>query len=136
MLRQHIANWPVGIVNVLLLMVVFWYSGLYADAGLQILYVLLGVYGWWQWARHPAGSAVRVRETTIAAWLALAVAGVVLTAGMWLFLDRYTPSTVPVPDSITTALSLLATYGQARKLLESWWLRTTACAMANICGPG
>jgi len=31
--RQHIANWPIGILNVLLLMVVFWTAGLYADAG-------------------------------------------------------------------------------------------------------
>ena len=57
MVRQHIANWPVGIVNVLLLMVTFWTAGLYADAGLQVVYVLLGAYGWWQWA----GAAARDR---------------------------------------------------------------------------
>jgi nicotinamide mononucleotide transporter len=37
-------------------------------------------------------------------------------------LDRVTDSTVPLPDAITTVLSLLATWGQARKKLESWWL--------------
>ncbi|HEX5595536.1 MAG TPA: nicotinamide riboside transporter PnuC [Micromonosporaceae bacterium] len=47
--RQHIANWPIGILNVLLLMVVFWSAGLYADSGLQIVYVVLGLYGWWHW---------------------------------------------------------------------------------------
>ena len=29
---------------------------------------------------------------------------------------------MPLPDALTTALSLLATYGQSRKLVESWWL--------------
>jgi nicotinamide mononucleotide transporter len=52
----------------------------------------------------------------------LGVAGALATAGMWLFLDRLTASQVPLPDAITTALSLVATYGQCRKLVESWWL--------------
>ena len=123
LVRQHILNWPLGILNVLLLMVVFWSAGLYADASLQIVYVVLGLYGWWAWLyggeRH---SRLVVRSTTAREWLALAVAGVLLTAGLWLFLDRLTGSTVPFFDAVTTALSLLATYGQTRKLIENWWL--------------
>lgn len=121
--RQHIANWPIGILNVLLLMVVFWTAELYADAGLQIVYVVLGFYGWWQWAqRGPQQTQSAVRSTSARQWLALAGAGVALTGALWYFLDTYTGSTVPVPDAATTALSLLATYGQAKKLVESWWL--------------
>jgi nicotinamide mononucleotide transporter len=123
LVRQHILNWPLGILNVLLLMVVFWSAGLYADASLQIVYVVLGLYGWWAWlyggARH---SRLVVRRTTRPEWLGLAAAGVLLTAGLWLFLDRLTESTVPLADAVTTALSLLATYGQTRKLIENWWL--------------
>jgi nicotinamide mononucleotide transporter len=121
--RQHIANWPLGILNVLLLMLVFWTSGLYADSGLQIVYVVLGLYGWWSWLYGGAHhSRLAVRRTSGAEWVWLAVAGVALTGGLWLFLDRLTGSTVPLADALTTALSLLATYGQCRKLLESWWL--------------
>ena len=123
LVRRHILNWPLGILNVLLLMLVFWSAGLYADAGLQIVYVLLGAYGWWAWLYGGASrTPLTVRSTTRAEWLGLAVAGVVLTVGLWLFLDRLTGSTVPLADALTTALSLLATYGQTRKLVESWWL--------------
>jgi nicotinamide mononucleotide transporter len=123
LVREHILNWAVGILNVLLLMVVFWTAGLYADAGLQTVYVLLGLYGWWAW-RHGEASDRRlvVRSTTRAEWLLLGGAGVLLTAALWLFLDRLTGSTVPLADALTTTLSLLATYGQSRKLMESWWL--------------
>jgi nicotinamide mononucleotide transporter len=123
LVRQHILNWPIGILNVLLLMLVFWSAGLYADAGLQIVYVVLGFYGWWAWlyggARH---TRLVVRRTTRTEWIGLAVAGVLLTTGLWLFLDRLTGSTVPLADALTTALSLLATYGQTRKLVENWWI--------------
>ncbi|WP_433793145.1 nicotinamide riboside transporter PnuC [Actinoplanes sp. CA-252034] len=123
LVRRHILNWPVGVLNVLLLMLVFWSAGLYADAGLQIVYVVLGCYGWWAWLYGGADrTRLVVRSTTRAEWLGLAAAGVLLTAGLWLFLDRLTGSTVPLADALTTALSLLATYGQTRKLVESWWI--------------
>ncbi|WP_432828347.1 nicotinamide riboside transporter PnuC [Dactylosporangium sp. CA-092794] len=118
--RQHIANWPLGIANVLLLMVAFWHAGLYGDAWLQVVYVVLGAYGWWRWS---TGALVqRVRTTTRAEWWWLGAAGVGLTVVLWWYLDRFTESTVPWPDAATTAVSLLATYGQTRRLVESWWL--------------
>jgi nicotinamide mononucleotide transporter len=121
--RQHIANWPVGIANVLLLMVVFLDARLYADAALQVVYVALGSYGWWSWAvGGPDHGRLSVRRTTRREWVALAVAGGLITAALWLWLDRRTNSNTALPDAATTALSLLATYGQTRKLLESWWL--------------
>ncbi|MFC0003180.1 nicotinamide riboside transporter PnuC [Micromonospora siamensis] len=121
--RQHIANWALGIANVLLLMVLFWAAGLYADAGLQLVYVALGVYGWYHWLfGGERRSRLTVSRTGRGEWLGLAVAGVLLTAGLWVLLDRATDSTVPLADALTTALSLLATYGQTRKLVESWWL--------------
>jgi nicotinamide mononucleotide transporter len=121
--RQHIANWPIGIANVLLLMLVFWKWGLYGDAGLQIVYVVLGLYGWWHWLFGGARrSRLTVARTGRREWWALGVAGLLLTGGLWVLLDRVTDSTVPLADAVTTALSLLATYGQTRKLVESWWL--------------
>ncbi|WP_144121374.1 nicotinamide riboside transporter PnuC [Catellatospora sichuanensis] len=122
LVRQNVANWAVGILNVLLLMVVFATSGLYADASLQVLYVVLGLLGWWQWLRGGDRGRLEVSRTTRAEWTVLAVAGVAATAGLWLLLDRVTNSTVPLPDALTTVLSLVATYLQTRKRLESWWI--------------
>jgi nicotinamide mononucleotide transporter len=121
--RQHIANWPVGIVNVALLMVAFWTAGLYADASLQVVYVVLGVYGWWQWTVGGLDrSALEVRRTSRAEWMCLIGAGTAATAVMWWLLSAVMHSTVPLADAITTSLSLVATYGQSKKLFESWWL--------------
>ncbi|MDX6739828.1 nicotinamide riboside transporter PnuC [Actinocorallia sp. A-T 12471] len=124
--RQHIANWGVGIVNVLILGLIFLDSGLYADASLQIVYVLLGLYGWWMWLYGGVGRTERlVQRTSAVEWAGLAAGVVAATAVMTWVLVEFTESTVPFWDALTTALSLAATYGQSRKLVESWWLWIT-----------
>jgi nicotinamide mononucleotide transporter len=78
-------------------------------------------------SRCSIGCLVR-RSTSPAPaeWAALSATAVVATAGLWLVLDRVTDSTVPLPDAVTTVLSLVATYGQCRKKVESWWIWITA----------
>jgi nicotinamide mononucleotide transporter len=119
-IKEHILNWPIGNLNVALLMLVFWSSKLYGDAGLQVIYVVLGFYGWWQWARRGPKRDALVRRTTKVEWWWLAIGGLVATAALY-WADVRLGSTAPAADAVTTALSLVATYGQCRKLVESWW---------------
>lgn len=121
--RQNPWNWPIGLIQVIAYLLLFWTAGLFADALLQVVYLVLGLWGWWNWVRgRDPGRDLHVRGTTASEWRWLTLAGVLGTAVLLLWLTRFTSSTVPVADATTTALSLLATYGQARKLLESWWL--------------
>lgn len=125
--RQNILNWPIGIANVVLLGLVFLDGGLYADSGLQVVYVALQLYGWWVWLYGGDGrDALPVRRTRPAEWAALIAAGAAGTAILTWALSAWTDSTVPFWDALTTAISLMAIYGQSRKLLESWWLWITA----------
>jgi nicotinamide mononucleotide transporter len=121
--RANIWNWPVGIINAVFFFLLFGTAGLYADAGLQIVYVVLGVYGWWAWTHGgPKSDRLPISRITGNQWVALAAIGVAATGTLTLLLDAATPSTVPFFDAVTTVLSLLATWGQARKKLEAWWL--------------
>jgi nicotinamide mononucleotide transporter PnuC len=125
--RLNIWNWPVGIANVILLGLVFLDGGLYADAGLQAVYVVLQVWGWWQWLYGGRDrTELATQRTSGAEWVGQAVAGAAATALLTWLLSAWTDSTVPFWDALTTAISLLATYGQSRKLLESWWLWISA----------
>lgn len=56
--RQHILNWPVGIANNLLWILLFANAGHYADSGLQVVFIVLALWGWWQWLHE--GGACRV----------------------------------------------------------------------------
>ncbi|WP_406271077.1 nicotinamide riboside transporter PnuC [Actinacidiphila glaucinigra] len=121
--RRHVVNWPVGIANNLFFILLFGGAGLYADAALQVVYVVLAVYGWWSWAAGgPAAGRLAVSRTDRRTWAVLAPATAVATVLLAVLLDRVTDSTVPFWDALTTALSLAATYGQCRKKIESWYL--------------
>lgn len=124
--RQNIWNWPIGIANVSLLGLVFLEGGLYADAALQIVYIVLQSYGWWAWLHGGQGRArLVVTRASRGEWGGLVAAGAAATALMTWVLAVHTDSTVPFWDALTTAISLMATYGQCRKRLESWYLWIT-----------
>ena len=55
--RQHVANWPVGIANNVLFVVLFANAGLYGNSSLQLVYIVLAVWGWWQWTHGGAERA-------------------------------------------------------------------------------
>jgi nicotinamide mononucleotide transporter len=125
--RQNVWNWPLGIANNITFLVLFWTAGIYADSVLQLVYLGLAGYGWWSWLRGgTARTTLKVSRTTRGQWIVLGATGVLATVGLTVLLDTATDSTVPLPDAATTVLSLLATWGQARKKLESWWLWITA----------
>ncbi|MDX3235251.1 nicotinamide riboside transporter PnuC [Streptomyces sp. ME03-5709C] len=125
--RRHIANWPVGIANNLFFILLFAGAGLYADAALQVVYVALAAYGWWSWATAGAtAGGLAISRTSPRTWAVLAPATAVATVLLTVVLDRFTDSTVPFWDALTTALSLAATYGQCRRKIESWYLWITA----------
>src|SRR5215217_7281836 len=48
-IRVNPLGWPLAIVSSLLYFGLFWNSRLYGDAGLQILFAVVALWGWWQW---------------------------------------------------------------------------------------
>lgn len=125
--RRHALNFPVGIVNTSLFVVLFLGVGLYADMLLQFVYIALNAAGWYWWLRGgPERTQLGVRRV---GWAQALVLVVMLGAGTWTIyelLSSHTNSTVPVWDALTTALSLVAQYMLGRKLLENWFVWITA----------
>jgi nicotinamide mononucleotide transporter len=128
LVRQVIWNWPMGLVNNVFFFVLFASTHLYANAVLQIVFFVLGVYGWWQWAigrahpDRPERVELPVRPTTGTEWLLMGVAAAIVWPATWAFLVHYTDPAEPMWDSLTLALSLIATYAQAKKMIESSWI--------------
>ncbi len=119
--RQNIWSWPTAIVNVGLYTVVFYQSRLYADMGLQVVYIVISFYGWYQWLYGGMGhTELQVSRTSRGLGILLAAIGVVSTVLLGTLLHRTTNAAIPYLDSTTTSTSLVAQWMMTRKLLENW----------------
>jgi nicotinamide mononucleotide transporter len=139
-IRVNPLGWPLAIASSLLYFLLFWNSRLYGDASLQIFFVAVAGWGWWQWLRgtDAAGNALSVRRLgangRIAALLALAVAWPVVA----LFLRRFTDTDVPWWDAFPTAASVLGQWLLGRKYVENWptWIVVNVAATALFAYKG
>ena len=118
--KQNIWNWPIGIINNIFFVVLFLSSQLYADMGLQIVYIVLSVLGWYWWLHggdHKGQLAIT--HLKLPTFLILGLLGTLATWGLTLFLQSVN-DVAPFLDALTTVLSLIAQYLLTRKLLENW----------------
>ncbi|MCB2407180.1 nicotinamide riboside transporter PnuC [Hymenobacter lucidus] len=121
--RESLWNFPVAIISCGLYIVVYYRSQLYSDSMLQGFFILMSLYGWYEWlyggARHTALVVTRTRRWE---WLAVAVGIAAFTAGFGYYLQQHTDAALPHWDSFTTAGSMAAQYLLTRKRLENWLL--------------
>lgn len=124
---QHRAMWIVGFLTSFTYIFVFFFSKFYADMSLNIYYVGISIYGFWQWKRGSGGKrdgALEILYYRLRTGLGLILLGVtaVIYAGLYFILSHWTDSPVPAGDAFTTALSITATWMLARRILEHWWI--------------
>jgi nicotinamide mononucleotide transporter len=137
-MRRRIWAWPVGIIGNVLLFTVFLgaafntpqHANLLGQAGRQVMFVIVSVYGWWRWrsARDSGQDAVVPRWATWPERAGLAVvAGVSVAVLTWLFglLGSFPPVWA---DAWIFTGSMLATYAMARGWVDFWliWIAVDA----------
>ncbi|MEV7199555.1 nicotinamide riboside transporter PnuC [Streptomyces griseoluteus] len=119
--RASVWNFPVGIANNLFFLVLFWSARLYADASLQVVYLVLAAYGWMVWLRGgERGSRRRMGRASRSTLWVLTALLVTVTWGLTVLLTRAHDS-APFWDALTTALSLAAQWLLNAKQIENWY---------------
>jgi nicotinamide mononucleotide transporter len=123
-------TWWTGIVGCLLFCWVFLQSQLYADATLQIFFVVTSAVGWWNWLRGDAGAPLPVQRTPLGMIGACLAAAVVVALGYGWLLHTYTNAYAPLADATVLALSVLAQLLLMTRRYESWWFWLAANSIA------
>ena len=125
-IERNILLWPYGIISSAIYVYVFYISGIYADMGLYVYYVLIGFYGWYNWhygaSKSDGESQLPVLKTNFRLGLALFIISLIFYFIILFILKKFTDSNVPYWDSFTTALSITATWMLTQKYMEHWIL--------------
>ncbi|WP_288024209.1 nicotinamide riboside transporter PnuC [Arthrobacter sp.] len=154
-MRRKIWAWPVGIIGNALLFTVFMgsvfgspvYANLLGQAGRQIMFIAVSVYGWQRWrqsrtvtadAGATPGAAVAPRWAGARTrWLLAAalVGGTAVLTPIFRALGSYEPVWA---DAWIFMGSLLATYGMAKGWVEFWliWVAVDIVGVPLLFGAG
>lgn len=126
-IKQNMWLWPVGLLNAIFYSIIFYMGGLYAIMTLQLYYIVMMIYGWYQWSKKDSesdiddeSSAVKRVDPTL--WLYLVIATIAVWGLYYLVLITFTDSTVPIWDAMTTSMSIIGTWMLAKRYLEQWWV--------------
>ncbi len=119
-------GWPLAIVSSALYALLFADSRLYGEASLQLVFIAVSFWGWWQWLRGTDDRGAKLAVHRLAPRQRWAVAAATLAGWplLGLLLKHGTDSDVPFLDALPTGGSLAGQFLLGRKLVENWpvWL--------------
>lgn len=119
-------GWPLAIASSALYGLLFAHSRLYGEAGLQLFFIVVSIWGWRQWLRGRGddGAPLRVHRLRSRTRLAVAAATFAAWPALGLLLARWTDTDVPFLDALPTVGSVVGQVLLGRKLVENWpvWL--------------
>jgi len=120
--KENVWNWPIGNISCAIYLWIYFKAQIYATSAIQIVYLVIGFWGWYMWLRGGRShSVLRVTRTPVREWPILAL---VTGLGTWvLFLVlKANKDPQPLIDAFASMLAVVAEYQLARKYIENWWI--------------
>jgi nicotinamide mononucleotide transporter len=139
-IRVNVLGWPLTIAASLLYGLLFWDSRLYGESALQLFFVAVALWGWWQWlrGRQADGAGLRVRFLSRRGRLALLAAVALAWPLLASLLRQATDSDVPWWDALPTTGSVAGQWLLGRKYVENWpvWVAVNAVSIGLFAWKG
>jgi nicotinamide mononucleotide transporter len=139
-IRVNVLGWPLAIAASLLYGLLFWDSRLYGESALQLFFVAVALWGWWQWlrGRQADGAGLRVRFLSRRGRLALLAAVALAWPLLASLLRQATDSDVPWWDALPTTGSVAGQWLLGRKYVENWpvWVAVNAVSIGLFAWKG
>jgi nicotinamide mononucleotide transporter len=113
--------------------IVFYDSALYGEVFLQVIFLISGILGIYNWQVLGRSKKEQVLHKLGLKWY-LPYLGlfIVFYLGFYYFLISFTDSTTPHWDALITAMSLVAQLMLTRQIFENW----TLWVIVDVCSVG
>lgn len=125
--KEKILVFPFGIANVSIYIYICFVARLYANAGINIVYLISNIFGWYMWSGRGGNQKLEITRNTskqnIISWVSVVLIYVsVFFILRWVNKGdvEYLQSYLPWIDSFNTAFFLVATILMAVKKMENW----------------
>lgn len=120
-MRENSLCWFCAFFGTAIYIWVFGGVSLYMGSLLHVYYLVMAVYGWYQWRRGGVEHrGVRISRWGLTQHLYALFAVVLASAVSGHLLSQHTDAHLPYLDSFTTWGGVLTTVMVARKILENW----------------
>jgi nicotinamide mononucleotide transporter len=124
--------WLFGVLSSLFSIYLCYSGKLFLESGLQVFYVLIGIYGWYEW---QYGSTEKKELKIISIPHSKTLLLVFISCILWIpfgyIAHTYSTQAMPYLDAFITVFSIVATWMTAKKQIQNWlfWIVIDAAAI-------
>lgn len=143
---ENVWCWLFGILGSALSVYLCYTGHLFLESGLQIFYVFIGVYGWYEWLygsknkllknhnerQQSEDTQLHIVSFSFIKTAYLILIGCIIWIPFGYIAHRYSTQVYPYLDAFITAFSIVATWMTAKKILQNWIFWSIIDALALV----
>lgn len=120
--KGNIWCWPAALVSTAIYTWLFFDVNLLMDSGLQVYYIAMAIYGWFNWkkSQNQNQTQIQIKSWSKKQHLIWITTLGLLTLTLGFIMANYTQADFAYLDTLTTVFAVFATYLVAQRVLENW----------------
>lgn len=126
-IKQSKLMWIIGALSAMAYIYIFARSSLFAAMGLQIYYLAVSIYGFYEWQRDKAkgkesgsGSDIFYRIIPFKSLIVSLLFALIVFMLLLTILRNMTGDPMPAVDALATSLSIMATLWLSKSFIHQW----------------
>ncbi len=128
--KENIWCWFFAFISTAIFIYLFYHVSLLSESLLNVYYLFMAIYGWWQWLDVKEQPSVQIHHWPLKKHLSIIIITVILTPIIGFFMKNLGAS-FPYIDAFVAILAVIATMMVAYKVFENWyyWLLVDAISI-------
>ena len=135
--KENILVYPVGLVNTIIYIYISIKGSLFGEAGVNLYYTIMSIYGWILWTRKDSQHkpVVVITRSNKKEWLNqlafFSVFYIVIFGALTYLKKDFAPGAIPWADAFASATAFTGMWLMAKKKVESWywWIATNIASI-------